>query len=320
MKTKLDWLGIVYLVVGIFCLIWLLERGDRLYWFETFSNIILLVVSLSSLSLFCAHELMIKKPVVDLRVLNNRIFSSAVAINFILGFVVTATLFILPIYMQEVLKFTPTKAGETLAPRALFMMLAFPVVGYLFNRVNSKLLIYGGMIIGLTSAIAMTKFTHETGWHDMLVPQILQGLAVVLILIPVTTIGLRAVKLEKLAAASGFDAMSRQIGGILGIAVFASLITHFEQSIWGILRHNVNLSFSVFYKRFEGVLDFFVFEQGSSNPEALQQSLTLLFSNVGKQVSVITYMNLFQIISLLFVFMFILSIALKFNKNERNTG
>lgn len=312
--TPYDWLGVTYLVIGLFCLVWLLERGDRLYWFDTFSNIIILFVSLSSLAMFCAHEMVTKNPAVDISVLRNKVFSTTVMLNFMLGFVVTATLFILPLYMQDVLRFTPTKAGETLAPRALFMMLVFPCVGFLFSRINPRILICGGLTIGLVSALMMSRFTHDTGWHDMLIPQILQGVAVVLVLVPLTTIGLKSVLKEQLATAAGFDSMSRQIGGTIGVAVFATLLTHFELKYWGVLRHDVSLAFTVFYKRFNGVIDFFLLK-GSSKPIAMEQSALLLNSRVQEQVLVISYMNLFNIISVIFFGMLTVAACMKLRQN-----
>lgn len=320
-EEKFDWLGIIYLIIGIFSLIWLLERGDRLYWFETFSNTLLLLSSISFLSLFCAHELMVEKPAVDLRVLQNRVFRATVSLNFLLGFVVTATLFILPIYMQEVLLFTPTQAGETLSPRALFMMIVFPVFGFIFNKFNAKVMVCTGMLVGFVSAICMSKFTHETGGHDMIFPQILQGLAVVLVLIPLTTLGLKSVRPEQLAAAAGLDSVSRQIGGSLGIAVFASLLTHFEETFWGVLRHNISLAFTVFYKRFSDLIVFFELS-GSSHVIAKQEATFLLNYRVHEQVLVVTYMNIFQIISFIFLFMFIFTLIVNFDKGKelKNNG
>lgn len=312
-KARIDIPGIFYLVIGLFGLIWLLERGDRTYWFTSEFNIILLFFSLFLLTYFCAHQLSIKNPLVDLRVLKNTIFRNAMILNFLLGFVVTGTLFVLPIYMQDLLEFTPTKAGETLAPRALFMMILFPFIGKIFNLYHPKVLICGGIGLGLISAIMMSHFTHDTGYENILFPQILQGVATVLMIVPILTVGLKAVEPKYLAAAAGVDSLARQLGGSLGIAVFSSLITHYQLFAWGTLRHNVSLSVSVFFKRFGGVFDFFKYE-GASDPVALEQAFRLLNGRVHQQVLVITYMNIFQIIALIFAAMFILALIFNLKK------
>lgn len=315
-QNKFDWIGIVYLIVGIFCLIWLLERGDRLFWFEEFSNIILLFISMASLMMFVAHELVVENPAVYLRVFKNKIFTLTIIVNSVLWFVVTATLYILPLYMQEVLNFSPTKSGEALAPRALFMMVLFPIVGYIVNKTNPKYIVMVGLVIGVISGIQMSMFTHETGLHNMLLPQILQGIAVVLVFVPMITLGLRSVESQHLAAASSMDSTLRQLGGSLGIAVFSSLLTYFELSSWNNIRHNVSLSYSVFFKRFDDVIEFFIL-RGSSEVIALEQARLLLNWRVTEQVLVISYMNLFQIISLLYFTILLLVMIFNFKDNNR---
>ena len=312
-ESTFDIPGILFLVLGLFGLIWLLERGDRTYWFSSYQNIYLLLGSLSLLAYFCAHQLSIKDPLVDLRVLKNRIFRNAMILNFLLGFVVTGTLFVLPVYMQDLLDFTPTKAGSTLAPRALFMMMLFPFIGIIFNLIHPKLLICCGIFIGLISGLLMARFTHDSGYHDILIPTIIQGIATVLMIVPILTVGLKAVPRNYLAAAAGVDSLARQLGGTLGIAVFSSLITHYQLYSWNILRHHVSLSYSVFFKRFGGVLDFFRYE-GESMPEAADKAFRLLNSRVEEQVLVITFMNIFQIIAMIFICMMIIALFSNLNK------
>lgn len=316
-NSDFDWLGSALLAIGLFLLIWLLERGDRHDWFETEFNIILVFLSISCISYFCIHELKITNPVLDLRVLRNKIFHSTVILNLMLGFIVTATLFILPIYMQDILGYSPTQAGEAMAPRAIVMMFFFPIIGNMLNKYDPNIFIYVGLTIGIMSAILMSYFSHETSFSGMLLPQILQGLAVVLILVPLTTVGLKSVLPDELPSAAGIDSMARSIGGSLGIATFASLLTYYESHSWGIVRHNVSLSFNVFYKRFGTVTDYF-HTWGGDDKTVVEQSFKLLSRRVEEQVSVISYMNLFQIIACIFIFMFLIMLFLEVRKHKEN--
>ena len=313
-EKKIDILGLVLLSIGLFCLVWLLERGNRLYWFDTTSNVVLLMVSIFSLAFFCAHELSIKNPVINLRVLKQSRFAAATSLSFLMGFAISATLFVLPIYMQDLLDFTATKAGTALAPRAIVMMIAFPLIGLAFNKLNLRASIIFGILLCLSSAILMTRFTHDTGWQDMVLPQILQGVGVAFILTPLATITLINISPDKLPAAAGFDAVSRQVGSSFGVAIFASLLTHYEQSSWGQLRHHISFSSTVLYKRFEGVIEFFSREV-ASNSFALEKSMRLLNARVDQQVLVLTYGRLFELIGVVFVFMIFISLYLLSKNN-----
>src|SRR5690606_36208493 len=117
---------------------------------------------------------MCEKPAVSLRILTNSAFSSAMLMSVLLGLVVAATLFVLPIFMQDVLGFSATTAGVALMPRALAMMVAFPLVGYLYNRVPTQVLLVSGLALGFYSAFLMTGLTHEAGIHDVIWLQVLQ--------------------------------------------------------------------------------------------------------------------------------------------------
>ncbi|MBA2676077.1 MDR family MFS transporter [Ramlibacter sp.] len=298
-QAGVDWPGLVLLAVGMFSLIWLLERGDRLYWFETRSNVALLWLACASLALFVAHELMTPRPVVHLRVLRVPEFRRVVVFNFALYFLVTGTLFVLPIYMQELLRFSPTKAGTALAPRALVMMVVFPLVGMLFRRVPPKLLVCAGLAAGLASAVLMSGFTHETGLHDMMLPLILQGVAVALVLVPLTSVGLMSVDRADVPAASALDSTVRQLGASLGVAVFATLVTHFQLSNWGAVRHSVTVHNPLFYERFKRVNEFFMV-RGTDDHTTLQSAYRLLSARVTQQVGVLTYHGIFELVAAAF--------------------
>ncbi|WP_027148173.1 MDR family MFS transporter [Methylobacter tundripaludum] len=315
-SIKPDWIGILLLAMALFFLLWLLERGERLDWFETQSNVWLLVVSISSFTLFCAHELITKKPAVDLRILNNRAFSSAVFMSFVLGFVVSATLFVLPIYMQDVLGFSATHAGEALVPRALVMMIAFPLIGRLYNHVSTKLLMAIGLALGFFSAILMSKFTKVTGIHDIILPQILQGVAVSCILTPLSTVALLHVAADRLAAAAGLNAFSRQLGSSIGIAICSSLISHFELVVRGALIHHINWANPVLRDRFTGVIRYFYTKSINDYTTAMHQGFSQLNSNVTKQVVVISYQKTFEWLAVAFIVMFICLFFMKTKRHE----
>ncbi len=308
---RLDLSGLALLASAIISLVWLLERGDRTFWFEDASNLLLLFIAVFSWALFFAHEMMVAKPLLDLSALKNPAFSAANLLNFLAAFVITGTLFVLPIYMQELLRFSPTQAGTTMAPRALVMMLVFPAVGWLFNRVPTRLLITSGLLMGLTSGGMMSQFTAETGWHDMILPQILQGMGAAFVLGPVTTSALMSIAREKMAGAAAIESTTRLLGSTMGVAVFASLLTHFELRTWEIVRHNVALGSTILYKRFQGLLYFF---HTDSAPTALEKAIQLLNGRVTQQVVALAYMNLFQLIVVAFLCMLIISFFISMAK------
>lgn len=304
-RMTLDIPGLVLLAAAVMSLIWLLERGNRTVWFEDPLNIVLLLIALSAWAMFFAHERMVERPLLDMSALANRAFNAANGVNFMASFIVSGTLFALPIFMQELLHFSPTQAGSAMAPRAFVMMVAFPLVGWLFARVPTRLLITAGLLMGAASGAMMSHFTVDTGWHDMLLPQIVQGLGAAFVLGPVTTSALMSIPRERMAAAAAIESTTRLLGSTVGIAVFASLLTYYETRLWEIVRHNVTMGSPVLYKRFNGLLYWF---RTDSAPDALDKGYRMLEGRVLQQVLSLSYMNLFQLVMAGFTAMLIISL------------
>lgn len=312
-KLPLDLTSLFLLAVAVVSLIWLLERGDRTLWLEDDFNMTLMLIAAGSWTMLLAHSFSISQPLLDFKILIHRTFAAANLLNFLAAFMITGTLFVLPIYMQELLLFSPTQAGTSMAPRALVMMLAFPLVGWLFNRVPTKLLISFGLSMGILSGIMMADFTFESGWHDMILPQIVQGIGAAFILGPVTTAALISIPKEKMPAAAALESTTRLLGGTIGIAVFASLITQFEMLNWENLRHHVTWFNTVLYKRFGDVVEFYLAHTASVE-HAKEMGYRALRDRVNQQVLSLTYMNMFQMVVLGFVFMAVISLFISSKK------
>ncbi len=309
-KKEIDWIGIIFLVLGIFTLILLLERGDRTYWFDTRENHFLLFIAMFSLSMFVAHELKTNRPSVDFSVLCSPAFASAAFLIFSLSFVVSSTLFILPIFMQELLGFSPTEAGTSMAPRALVMAIIFPLSGWALGWVNPKPLILSGLFLGMVASALMSKFTHESGWHDIIIPQIILGVGIALVLTPLNAVALTYVPNDKLAAASAFEATSSQLGSTFGITISAALYSHLEKANWAILRHNISFSNTVLYKRFAGVVEYFR-DSTASRYESVEKAFRALNGRVTEQILSLTFMHMFQLAALAFLAMLIVAAMAK---------
>src|SRR5262249_33825854 len=189
-KAGIDALGIALLSVGLASLQTVLEEGESHDWFS--SNLIrtLTVVAVAALGLFVWCELRARKPAVDLSVLKNASFTTGTLIGGILGVRLYASLFLLPLFMQELLGYPAVKSGLVLMPRSLVMLALMPVAGALYNRLGPKLMIGSGLLVAGFAPIMMSRFTLETGGTDLFWPQVIQGLGFVLIFVALSTAAL----------------------------------------------------------------------------------------------------------------------------------
>jgi DHA2 family multidrug resistance protein len=224
---KVDWTGLALLVIGLGALQTLFEQGERNDWFQSKLNVAYLLIAMGALLYFVAHELETDRPIVNFRVMENRSFTSGTAIGFLLGVVLFSTLFLLPVYMQELLRYNAMQTGLALMPRSIVMLVTIPIVGALYNRTSPRLVIAFGLILGGITCIQMSRFTLETSTSEILWPQMIQGVALACIFIPLSTVALMTIDRRRMSDATGLNNLIRQLGGSFGVAIFASLLTRY---------------------------------------------------------------------------------------------
>ena len=225
--SKVDWLGLGLLALGIGCLQTMLERGERLDWFASGSVRLLAITSALSLITFIWHELNTDHPVVDLRILKSRQLAVGVVFGLVLGVCLYATVFVLPVYLQQIRHFTANQTGLVILPGALASAFTMAVMGRTTGKFDARLSILAGVSI---FALAMWKhahFTTESGFHDFFWPLIFRGMGLGLIFVPLTNLALADLPMSKIPNGTGLFNLMRQLGGSVGIALSATLVQRF---------------------------------------------------------------------------------------------
>jgi DHA2 family multidrug resistance protein len=133
----------------------------------------------------------------------------------------------MPVFMQEVLGFDATQSGLMLMPRAFVMMALMPVIGRLYNRVPPAAMIGVGVLFIAAGCFQLSRVTTATSFSDLLLPMITTGIGFAAMFVPLTTVSLSCIARAELTDAAGMNSFFRQIGGSIGITVFATLLTRF---------------------------------------------------------------------------------------------
>ena len=223
-KKNIDWQGIALLTVGLAALQYFLEEGDRDSWFDSRVITACAAMAVVALIAFVLRELSAKVPAVNLRLFKDPVFASGTLIGAVMFAMLMANLFLLPVFMQELLGFNATQSGLSLMPRTLVMMAVIPFVGRLYNVVSPRLLVGAGVVAFAVGAYQMSHFTLETGTWQIVSALVWQGLGFGLIFVPLTTVALSRVERRLLTDATGLNSLFRQIGGSVGLAIFATLL------------------------------------------------------------------------------------------------
>jgi DHA2 family multidrug resistance protein len=227
MRKNLDWQGIAFMTVGLATLQYVLQEGNRNDWFDSQLITLATIVSVVSIVAFVVQELRAPAPAVNLRLFRDTTFASATIIGGIMFANLMANMFLLPVFMQELLGFTALKSGVTLVPRALIMMVATPVVGRLYNRVSPRLLVAVGVTCVALGSLDMGRFTLDTSDAGIITTLLLQGIGFSCLFVPLTTVALSHVSRTQLTDASGLNSLVRQFGGSAGLAIYGTLLEQF---------------------------------------------------------------------------------------------
>lgn len=220
-----DYLGVGLMTVGLASLQLLLEGGQRHDWFESPYIRWLAGVTLAGLLLFVVRELVTARPAVELRIFRDRSFAVATTLGGILGMGLMGSLFLLPLFLQNLLGYTAMKSGLALMPRSGAMAVMFPLSGRFYNRLGPRFLVATGLAVSAYSFWELSKLTTLVGYWDIFWPQVWQGVGFSLIFIALTTAALSTISKPKMTAASGLYNVVRQVFGSIGVALSATELT-----------------------------------------------------------------------------------------------
>jgi MFS transporter, DHA2 family, multidrug resistance protein len=223
--NKIDWWGLWLLAIGIACVQVMLDKGERLDWFDSHLILVLTAIGSAGLAAFVIHELCTPEPIVNLRVLQNRSFAVGTIFTTIVMFGMYGTYILIPLFCQQIAGYTPMLAGLVLSIQSLGTLVSIMLAGRLFNKIDPRLMVTLGCLAAGIGSWYMADFYAEIDFWNIAGPGILRGLGSGFIFIPLTTLSLGAVSVENMATASGLFNMVRTIGGSIGIAILVAMLT-----------------------------------------------------------------------------------------------
>lgn len=300
MPEQVDWLGLALLIIGVGALQVMLERGEAHDWFASREIVAEAALASTALLLFVWQELRAPYPVVNLRILRNPQLTTGVVFGLILGFALYASVFALPVFLQNFLGYTAWDTGKVILPGALASAATMAVIGKFNARIDARLSITAGVLLFGVAMWQHAHFTLELGMHDLLLPMILRGIAMGLIFVPLTAVTVADLPSAQMAQGTGLFNLSRQLGGSFGIAIAATLLTRYTEQAREALRAHLALGEAAPRAWLAGIQQLFL-RQGGSEGEAVQKSLAALDLVVRQQAAVIAFEKVFLMMGVVFL-------------------
>jgi DHA2 family multidrug resistance protein len=282
------------LAVGIGALQWMLERGERYDWFESRFVTTLAVVAVVSLAALVWRELTIDEPVIDFRVLKSRQLTAGTAIAAVLGFALYGSVFILPVFLQQLHGFTAWQTGRVILPGALASAFTMAIVGRNAQKLDARYTVVAGAVLFFLAMLKLSHLTFDTSVEELFWPLILRGVGLGLIFVPLTNASMADLDVRQLHQGTGLYNLTRQLGGSLGIAILATQLSTLTKGQKAILTEHVVATDPRVIARMEGVTRAIV-ARGVDLTTAKQMALQVLDRQVAGQASVLAFSKIYLI-------------------------
>jgi DHA2 family multidrug resistance protein len=314
-----DWTGLLLLAVGIGTLQTMLERGERQDWFASREIVAYAIVSVTSLVTFVWHELTTEHPVIDLRILGNRQFGTGAVLGGILGVCLYATVFVLPVYLQQLQHFTANQTGLVILPGALASAVTMVVMARSLGKVDARFVASAGAALFAVAMWQWSHFTTQSGYDDYFWPLIMRGVALGLVFVPLNNLAMMELPMAKIAPATGLYNLMRQLGGSVGIALSATFVARYGAENRAALAEHVSLYNPVTAARFDGIVRSMV-AKGDALLVAQQKAAAALMGAVQRQAMMKSFEHIFLVFGVQFLVAIPLILSLKYDRTKLRGG
>jgi len=316
-KGVIDWTGLGLMAVGLGALQVMLEEGARENWFESTYITVLAAMAAAGLVLFIWREVVTRHPAVDLRILQNGSFASATAIGGVLGMGLYGALFLLPLFLQNLLGYTAFKSGLALMPRSLAMAVCMPIAGRLYNRTGPRVMVGAGLLVSAYSFWQLGALTTQESIWGIFMPQVWQGVGFSLLFVALSTAALATIPNAKMTAATGLYNVVRQVFGSVGIAIAATQLTTGTTRYRAVLLNHMSAVQDRMAHAFVQATAARMHELGLSTQQAIERALEILDLRVTAQATVLSFNHVFRLVTILFAISIPLVLLLKSRKLEK---
>jgi MFS transporter, DHA2 family, multidrug resistance protein len=301
-SSDIDWLGIALLAASVGSLQYVLEKGQDDDWFSSSAIVILSCTAFLGAFFFIWRELTFRNPIVNLRVLKNGNLRSGTGLTFLLGFGLYGSTFIIPVYTQSILGWTAFQSGMLMVPAAITTAFLMPIVGLILSKgVPQQFMVSMGMLIFAIFCFwgyfILTNSTPEQNFFWMLV---MRGLGLPLLFIPITSLSLSTLKGAEIGQGVAFTGMMRQVGGSFGFALITTFMARQNMFHRSTLVSKLSVDDPAVTSRVHAMQQAFM-AKGIPPNEALQSAYKALDFNVIGQTSVLSFMDVFYYLGLLFL-------------------
>jgi DHA2 family multidrug resistance protein len=274
-------------------------------------------VALVGLVVFLITEVSVEHPLIEISLFKNFDFALSNSAMFLFGLGMFGSTFLLPIYLQNSLGYTPLQAGMVFLPVGIMQGLSAPFAGYFADRFNAKIPAILGLVLMSITFFQYSTLSYLTEPAAIMLPLYIRGFAMGLLFSPLTTMAIMEIPNSKMAQASGLINVIRQIGGSFGVATFGTLLTRrtiFHAAVYG---EQLNSGSDAFKQTIVHLQHFALNATGGTMGQTAAKAQAMIFSFVEKQAFIQGIDDVFYVAGIV-IFLSIIPVAvLRVQKHNR---
>lgn len=225
LMRRFDWWGLLALAAFLGGLEFVFEEGPANDWFQDHLVAWMALVMVVGAVVTFWRAFTRDEPIVDLSAFANTNFSVGSVFSFVMGIGLYGLTYLYPLYLAQIRGYDSLMIGETVFVSGLAMFAGAPIAGALSARMDLRVMLLIGFLGFAVSTWMLTGLTADWDFHELLVPQILRGLSLMLCMVPVNNLALGTLSPDKLKGASGLYNLMRNLGGAMGLAVINTVLS-----------------------------------------------------------------------------------------------
>jgi MFS transporter, DHA2 family, multidrug resistance protein len=291
-----DWLGIALMAAGLASLQTVLDEGDVDDWFNSPFIVKLSVFSVVMLVAFIVVELRTREPLLQLRLLMRRNFGFGTLGNFLLGFALYGSSYLLPQYLAVAQGFDSQQSGEVMAWTGLPQLVIIPFVPWLMRRIDARLLASIGLTIFAVSCFMNLHLDSNYAGPQLLIPDITRAVGQALVMTPLSAIAMVGITSAEAGGASGLFNMLRNLGGAIGTAALETFFTKREQFHSFIINTHVSVLQPATRAQLSWLQQYFM-AHGTPDPAtAMHRAMIAIGNVIREQATIMGYADCFGLL------------------------
>ncbi len=296
---RIDWSGIILLTIGLTTLQVVLERGEQENWFESDWITAGAIVTGVALIALLVQQLKSDEPIINFRLLKNIPLAVGTATGLVFGIALYGTTFILPQFTQNLLGYPAFQAGLVLFPRVITLFMLMPIAGWLYNKVDPRAMVVFGVLVIVWSYYDLAGLSLDVGFWNLVPMLLLMGVGMPFMFVTLSTVSLSTIRRRDMTDASSLYTLSRRIGGNIGYALAATLIT--RRTAFHRLHLVSNVTpFSDAYAQIKSGIQSYVAGRAGA-PYAAQRALGMVEGMVQRQARMLAYNDVSWVMGVMFL-------------------